>query len=342
MGSFVAGVGSTASGDYSTALGRSCTAAGSYSFVTGYNSLGNGYATNSIGYGAKSYGEYSVSVGYGSRAGSISTLLGHSIAMGYQATANGDNAVSFGRETSADANYSISVGYIAMANGIYSVSMGIQTYTSGWYSTALGYKGSSQVYKGAVIGFGSATGNHPNSASVWYDDDPVFVVGNGNNSVSNAVTILKNGCVGIGTTAPSDKLVVFNGSTTGQYTTAGWTHSSDARLKENITPLCGSLDKILKLESVRFNFIGDKDKKQQIGFIAQEFEQVFPELVVTDNNGYKSIAYGQLNGVLVEALKEQEQKIDSQQQQIDELKAMVERLLEKTSPDRSGQAVQTP
>ena len=60
--------------------------------------------------------------------------------------------------------------------------------------------------------------------------------------------------------------------------------------------------------------------ERQIGFSAQEVEKLFPEVVTTDANGYKSVDYGRLTPVLVEAIKEQQKQIDAQQQQIDELR----------------------
>jgi len=64
------------------------------------------------------------------------------------------------------------------------------------------------------------------------------------------------------------------------------------------------------------------DKETQLGFIAQEFEKVIPELVRNDENGYKSIDYVKLTPVLVEAIREQ-------QKQIDELKQLVQSLIHK-------------
>jgi hypothetical protein len=139
--------------------------------------------------------------------------------------------------------------------------------------------------------------------------------------VDNAdkMVIDNSGNVGIGITSPDEKLVVYNGSTTGKYTTAGWTHSSDMRLKENITNITDALSDVIKLQGVRFSFINDPDKSKQIGFIAQDVEKIFPELVVSDKEGLKSIAYGQVNAVLVEAIKEQQEQIQSLQEKLKEV-----------------------
>jgi hypothetical protein len=67
------------------------------------------------------------------------------------------------------------------------------------------------------------------------------------------------------------------------------------------------------------------DKGSQFGFIAQEFEKVIPELVRTDKDGYKSIDYVKLTPILVVAIQEQ-------QKQIEELKALVNRLIANQRP----------
>ena len=89
-------------------------------------------------------------------------------------------------------------------------------------------------------------------------------------------------------------------------TSGGCTSSSDIRLKENIKPLDFSLEKLLSLKGVQYDW---KDKatygdKHQVGFIAQELEKVYPEVVYTDkDSGLKSVSYGHLIAPMVEALK---------------------------------------
>lgn len=87
---------------------------------------------------------------------------------------------------------------------------------------------------------------------------------------------------------------------------AGCTASSDRRLKENIKPLENSLDNILKLQGVEFDY---KDKNQypdfhQVGVIAQDVENVYPEVVKTDpKTGLKAVAYDHLIAPMIEAFK---------------------------------------
>jgi len=88
--------------------------------------------------------------------------------------------------------------------------------------------------------------------------------------------------------------------------------TSDINLKENIRPIENSLDKILQINGVEFDW--KETHQPSVGVIAQEIEKVFPSLVKTSEN--KSVNYNGLIGVLIEAIKEQ-------QKQIDELKKLI-------------------
>ena len=101
--------------------------------------------------------------------------------------------------------------------------------------------------------------------------------------------------------------------------------ASDIRFKNNIKTLDNSLSKVLQLRGVNYLWNKDHSNNQniQIGFIAQEVEKVFPELVATDANGYKSVAYQNMVPVLVETIKEQ-------QKQIEELRAIVNKQIKKS------------
>ena len=92
--------------------------------------------------------------------------------------------------------------------------------------------------------------------------------------------------------------------------------ASDERLKENIEPLEGSLNKILKLKGVKYDWKNKERGTNQIGLIAQEVEKVVPEVVNTiedslgDMEDMKVVNYSALVPVLVEAVKMQQKQID--------------------------------
>jgi len=82
---------------------------------------------------------------------------------------------------------------------------------------------------------------------------------------------------------------------------------SDGRIKENITPITSALDKVNDLSGITYNII-NKPKKQ-IGVIAQEVEKVLPEVIKNDGE-LKTVAYPNMIGLLIEALKELNDKVD--------------------------------
>jgi hypothetical protein len=97
------------------------------------------------------------------------------------------------------------------------------------------------------------------------------------------------------------------------------TANSDIRLKTNIVTIEDALKKTLSLRGVTFDRV-DVELPRQLGVIAQEVEEVFPEVVYTDENGIKSVAYGNLTAVLIEAIKEQQKQIDELREEIKNLK----------------------
>ena len=131
-------------------------------------------------------------------------------------------------------------------------------------------------------------------------------------------TIDNSGRVGIGTTSPAYKLDVSGGIRA----TGDIIAFSDERVKENIIQIDNAIDKVKSLRGVQYNKIGE-DKKS-IGVIAQEIEKIIPEVVHTDDNGMKSVAYGNITSILIEAIKDQQKQIDNQQKQIDELKNLIQ------------------
>lgn len=128
-----------------------------------------------------------------------------------------------------------------------------------------------------------------------------------------------DGKVGIGTTSPTTILSVVQTSATDPIADA-WTVYSSRRWKENIQPLDGALEKVLRLRGVTFDW--KADGKHDIGMIAEEVGEVIPEVVAYEENGTdaKSLDYARLTALLVEAVKEQQGQIVTLQQKVAELK----------------------
>ena len=105
--------------------------------------------------------------------------------------------------------------------------------------------------------------------------------------------------------------------------------SSDKQLKDNITPIENALQKVKQIGGYTFDWNDKQDvyTGHDVGVIAQEIEEVLPEVVTTRDNGYKAVKYEKIVPLLIEAIKEQQTQIENQQSQIDELKSLVKQLL---------------
>lgn len=147
------------------------------------------------------------------------------------------------------------------------------------------------------------------------------------------VALDNNGCFGIGTIFPSKKLdvdgnVKFRNLDIGSGNTIGIQPdgnlvrpSDDKSVLENIIPVKNSLNSILQLQGIKCNYINDSNKITKYSFIAQDVEKIFPEIVTTYvSDGIKVINYNEINVLLVEAIKEQQNIIEKQQLEIENLK----------------------
>ena len=111
---------------------------------------------------------------------------------------------------------------------------------------------------------------------------------------------------GLETNAAGDKVITGNLVVSGDITS-----TSDETLKDNIKSIESALDIVTKLSGKLYTMKSDETQKEKIGFIAQEIEQHLPQVVSTDPNGIKSVSYGNVTALLVEAIKELNQKIEN-------------------------------
>jgi hypothetical protein len=403
-GSFALGIRSFACGDYSIAMGQNCLTLGKYSIAMGVGSI-----TQSEPWPYVGSPDFSVAIGYNVKAaGWASTALGFNTeSFGMNSTAMGDNTLAEGNESTA-------MGYHCKSIGSSSTAMGDGSLARGWYSTAMGSSTIAASAYETAIGLLN-TDYTPASTTDWVATDRLFVIGKGSitGARSNAMTVLKNGNVGIGVDIPKAKLHIYGGLLienpgappilSGEMFFLGWNGAglglgetdfyqhgeaglggydfysqrntrgmlllarlkdngdlllkgsvgslSDERRKTNIRPLNDGLKKILKLQGVCFNWKDTIacDNNTHLGLIAQNVLKVLPEVV---KGGFQSkgeeelysIQYDGIIPVLIEAIKEQQQQIESyktqvkslqekvgqiesQQKEIDELKTLVNTLI---------------
>ena len=114
----------------------------------------------------------------------------------------------------------------------------------------------------------------------------------------------------------------------GNATASGsWISSSDARIKENVTPLTNSLAKVNQLNPVKFSYTRDSlEAANHYGLIAQEVEKIIPEVVLVSSlkegniEDIKAVAYTELVPILIKAVQELNAKVDAQAAEISVLK----------------------
>jgi BMFP domain-containing protein YqiC len=143
------------------------------------------------------------------------------------------------------------------------------------------------------------------------------------------LTVANNGFVGIGTTTP-DSLLTVNG-TASKPLGGSWSVFSDVRLKKNIEPLTGALDRLLQLRSVTFEYKDPQSIHEapgvQIGMIAQEVEKVFPDWVDTAPNGMKRLSIHGFEALTVQALRELREEKDARISELEQHTAEIQKQL---------------
>ena len=106
--------------------------------------------------------------------------------------------------------------------------------------------------------------------------------------------------------------------------TGAYVQTSDETLKQDVAPIGNVLDGVMQLNPVSYSYISDSENTRVNGFIAQEVEAVFPELVRTDENGKKGLAYSDFGALAVAAIQEQQALIANLQQENAALRAEIE------------------
>lgn len=174
-----------------------------------------------------------------------------------------------------------------------------------------------------------------------------------------------DGKVGIGTTAPGGFRLAVNGEAA-KPGGGSWANFSDSRLKRDIAPMTGTLERLLSLRGYTFEYTPEAVEKRlaapgrQMGLLAEEVERVFPDWVQRDAEGYRYVTERATTALLVEALRdlraEKDRQIAQRDAQLAELRrqhgerdaALAElrrqhadllARLERLEADRSGEVV---
>ena len=169
-------------------------------------------------------------------------------------------------------------------------------------------------------------GNDPFGAiTIQHGDDTTgrFTVSNGfyyANFIANSFGLF------VQLSPDSDEIITIGGNlaVTGSiFATGNITayFSSDKRLKLNVEPIKGSLDKVIKIGGYSFDWDETKQnelKGHDVGVIAQEIQEVLPEVVVEREDGYLAVRYEKIVPLLIEGIKELSQKVDELEKKLND------------------------
>ena len=158
--------------------------------------------------------------------------------------------------------------------------------------------------KGLAPASGGGTANFLRADGTWAPAGGATISNSPSGTLFPTMTSATSGSF---TTATISSSTLTFTAATGTLSATQFTSLSDANKKKNIRPIENAIDITKKLEGVRFDWIDNNSPS--IGVIAQEVEKVLPELVV-NTDGVKSVSYGNIVGLLIEAIKEQQVRIE--------------------------------
>ncbi len=218
-----------------------------------------------------------LAAGYGATNASYSEFIGHNT--GNNAVA-ASNSIFLGQDAgngAATAANSIFLGQGAGMNDSVNNTAYFDDFTTFAHtSIAIGHNASPNGNSDSIALGAYATNTAPNQFMIGSSNRPIYEM----DIVDGTNTCLIN-------------------------TTSGLNCTSDERLKTNITDLpTNTLDTLGKVRTVTYNWKSGPNSNQQIGFLAQDLEQYYPELVSTAPNGYFAVNYANMTPVLVESIRE--------------------------------------
>jgi len=221
--------------------------------------------------------------GSSSRVMTSNMMCKNSIAVGSDAITGGQNSIALGNGASTGQYHnSVAIGQGTTTGADDEIRLGTSTHRT--------YVDTLDIEKVEFNGYGN------NYISVGNGD-------NANSSTANVEVKLHNGL----------RFIDYNGNCntflnarSGELTSSSFNATSDFRLKKDISNLSNVLENVCRLQGVEFVRKDDETQRKQLGFIAQDVEEIFPQLVQTEDSKekYKSVSYANTCALLVEAVKE--------------------------------------
>lgn len=251
--------------------------------------------------------------GRSNSTGNNNTFVGH--ATGYS-NVNGDGNTSLGSGAGSSNTTGGNNTYVGMSAGL-SITNGMSNTILGYTAGLLNTSGNRNVFVGNAAGITNTGSDNVfigNEAGSFMSVSGKLVIHNTSSAQPLLYGDFASYQLGIGTTALGTYTLSVNGDA---FATGMWL-SSDRRFKENEKPLTGALEKLTNVQGVSYRFKKDETARarnfsagDQLGFIAQDLQKTFPELVKENSDGYLAVNYSGMIPVLVEAIKELKAEVNS-------------------------------
>ena len=322
-------------------IGKNNNGKNDLEFAFGFNNSVSAFQSFSVGINNENSASQSFNFGEFN-----TTKIERAMNIGFQNSSNGIRALAIGNANQPRGDMQIALGSGNKGRGVQSISMGTVSVSNAFQSISGGVGIVNNSFGSVMLGIYNDTIplnllSKEVSEFQFVAEDPLFVVGNGSaaDKRSNAISVFKNGKMGLSTNSPTEILDV-NGSArfrdvqTDNTNTVFLTiegdgtikktkpSSSDFRLKRNIKTLENPIGKVMKMRGVSYEFKEEPDQKR-MGFIAQELEDVLPETVINYEDGLKGVRYDDLIPVLLEAIKEQQGQIEKLEKAVENLSQIV-------------------
>ncbi len=351
IGSFSSawGENTTASGTFATAYGNSTIASGFGATAWGHTTIASSLYATAWGFTTHSSNDFATAWGYNSTASAAMAT-----AWGINTTASGERATAWGSNSSATSYSATAWGSSTLASGVFSTAMGVGTRANSYASTAIGRynvgggnagawnngdplfeigNGANEnnrnnalvILKNGKTGILTATPattlhiNHTNAPAGPMPDQGLRIQNtSGVNRLWTLYTFSSNGALAL-YSGTGDGVSVGNfNAGNGAYTA-----TSNRHLKTNVLLLGADvLTKIQQLQPATYSYLRDPMQQRTVGFMAEDVQPIFPELVDTvgENGEHLAINYAGFSVVAIKAIQELTLQVAELKRELDQMK----------------------
>lgn len=219
-------------------------------------------------------------------------------------------------------------------------------------NTGLSFSDDNSDYVGWISYNSSQDGLKLSGVSSAFATDQLFLASDGNigvNTISpeEALHIKQSGAntglwiehqsdsdywgIGIGNNTKNFKFYYDGFATTADISSVDGSYNalSDSSLKKKINAMNPVMNKVMQMKPSTYIFKHDKNENEKVGFISQEIEKLFPQLVRESDEGLKLLNYSNISVIAIKAIQEQQATIETLQQELNAMKAEMQKLKNK-------------